>query len=64
MNYRIFLIDLEIGYIITEIDGIKVENINNITNILYEKKEGDSIKIKVKYINNREYKEKEIIIEF
>lgn len=52
--------ELEIGNIIIEIDDNKVNSISDISNILYEKKSGDFVKLKVKYINGREYKEKEI----
>ena len=54
--------DLEIGNIITEIDGEIVESINDISNVLYEKKSGDTVKLKVKYISGREYKDKELTI--
>lgn len=53
---------LEIGNIITEIDSNKVNSINDISNVLYEKKSGDTVKLKIKYINDREYKEKEITV--
>ena len=54
--------ELEIGKIITEIEGKSVESVNNISNVLYEKKSGDKVKLKVKYISGREYKEKEFVI--
>lgn len=54
--------ELEIGNIITEIDGNEVNSINDISNVLYEKKSGDSVTLKILYINSREYKEKEIKI--
>lgn len=54
--------ELEIGNIIMEIDERKVESANTISNILYEKKPNDSVKLKIKYITGREYKEKEITI--
>lgn len=54
--------ELEIGNIITEIDGNEVNSINDISNVLYEKKSGDSVTLKILYINTREYKEKEIKI--
>lgn len=56
--------ELEIGYIITEIDGTKVETFNDLSNVLYEKKKGDSVKLKVAYPKGREYAEKEIKINF
>ena len=51
---------LEIGYIITEIEGKKIENFSDLTDVIYEKKKGDIIKIKVSYPSGRQYKEKEI----
>lgn len=55
---------LEIGYIITEIDGKKITSVNDIKSSLYGKAKGDSINIKVKYPNGRNYDEKEIKIVF
>jgi serine protease Do len=54
--------ELEIGNIITEVDGKKVESVETISGVLASKKKGDKVKLKVKYISNREYKEKEISI--
>jgi len=51
---------LEIGYIITEIDGNKVDDFTVLTDIIYEKKKGDTVKLKVSYVSGREYKEKDI----
>lgn len=51
---------LEIGNIITEIEGEKVEALSDIQNVLYEKKAGDEVTLKVKYVSGREYKEKEV----
>lgn len=51
---------LEIGNIITEVEGKKVDNFSVIRDIIYSKKKGDKIKIKVSYINRRQYKEKEV----
>lgn len=51
---------LEIGNIITEIDGTKVSSINDISNVLYDKKKGDKVKLKVSYANRNSYKEKEV----
>lgn len=56
--------ELEIGNIITEIDGNKVTKVTDILNVLYEKKKGDTVTLKVKYISGREYKEKNINIIF
>ena len=51
---------LEIGDIITEIEGKKVENFSDLTDVIYEKKKGDTIKVKVSYTSGRSYKEKEL----
>lgn len=51
---------LEIGNIITEIEGEKVEALSDIQNVLYDKKAGDEVTLKVKYVSGREYKEKEV----
>lgn len=51
---------LEIGNIITEIEENKVKSIDDITSILYEKKKGDKVKLKISYTSGREYKEKEV----
>ena len=52
--------NLEIGNIITEIEGKKVESFSDLTNIIYDKKKGDKVKIKISYISGRKYKEKEV----
>ena len=54
--------DLEIGNIITEIDGNKVTSVQTIKKVLDKKKKGDKVTLKVKYINKKEYSEKEIIV--
>ena len=52
--------NLEIGNIITEIEGKKVENFSDLKNVIYDKKKGDKVKIKVSYTSGRKYKEKEV----
>lgn len=54
--------ELEIGNIITSIDGNEVTSINTIRKVLDKKKEGDKVVLKVKYVSRNEYKEKEITI--
>ena len=54
--------ELEIGNIITEIDNTKVTSMDVIRKILNRKEKGDKVKLKVKYVNKNEYKEKEITI--
>ena len=52
--------NLEIGNIITEIDGIKVTNFSIINEILENKRSGEKVTLKIKYADGREYKEKEV----
>jgi len=52
--------NLEIGNIITEIEGKKVKTFSDLTDVIYSKKKGDSIRIKVNYISGRGYKEKDV----
>ena len=54
--------DLEIGNIITEVDGNEVTSIESIRKVLNKKNKGDKITLKVKYPSRNEYKEKEITI--
>ena len=54
--------ELEIGNIITEIDGNKVTALEVIKKVLNKKDKGDNVTLKVKYVSGREYKEKEINI--
>lgn len=51
---------LEIGNIITEIEGEKVESVSDIQNVLYDKKSGDEVTLKISYVSGREYQEKEV----
>ena len=51
---------LEIGNIITEIEGKKVEKVEDITSVLYDKKKGDKITLKISYISRNSYKEKDV----
>ncbi len=53
---------LEKGDIITEIEGEKVEDISDIQDVIYSKKKGDKVKVKISYPSGREYKEKEVEI--
>ena len=54
--------ELDIGNIVTKIDKIEVKDFNDISNYLYEKKAGDTIKLTVKYISGRTYKEKVVSV--
>ena len=51
---------LEIGNIITEIDGKKVEEFSVISEYLDEKNKGEEIEITIAYPSGREYKEKTV----
>ena len=51
---------IEMGNIITEIEGKKVESVETIKNVLLDKKVGDKVKVKVSYIAKNQYKEKEV----
>lgn len=54
--------EIEIGNIITEIDGNKITSIETIRKVLNKKERGDTITLKIKYPSRNEYKEKELII--
>ena len=51
---------VEMGNIVSEIEGKKVESIDVIKNILLDKKVGDKVKLKVYYIERNQYKDKEV----
>ena len=53
---------LEIGNIITKIDGKEVKNINVIKDVLYTKKKGDTVTLTIAYANRKEYSEKEVVV--
>ena len=53
---------LEIGNIITEIDGNNVTSTDTIKKVLSKKESGDEVTLKIKYVSRNEYKEKEIKI--
>ena len=50
--------NLEIGNIITEVEGNKVKSLTDITDVLYSKKKGEKITIKVSYPDGKKYSEK------
>ncbi len=54
--------DLEIGNIITKINGDDVKSLSDIQNVLYELKKGDKVKLTVSYIKGRAYTEKDITV--
>ena len=51
---------LEIGNIITGINGNAVKSFNDITDVIYSLKKGDKIKLKISYVEGKNYKEKEV----
>ncbi len=51
---------LEIGNIITEINGTKVEDVDDIRDIVYDSKKGDVVTLKISYINGKKYNEKTV----
>ncbi len=54
--------ELEIGNIITKIDGNKVTSLEVVRKVLNKKNQGDTVTLTVKYASHNEYKEKEITI--
>ncbi|MCR5832434.1 MAG: trypsin-like peptidase domain-containing protein [Candidatus Saccharibacteria bacterium] len=54
--------ELEIGNIITEIEGNKVTSLDSVRKALNKKQHGGTVTLKVKYASRNEYKEKEIIV--
>ncbi len=51
---------LEIGNIITKIEGKEVTEFVDISSVINDKKKGDKVKLTISYISGREYKEKEV----
>lgn len=51
---------LEKGDIITEVNGKKVKEFTDLTDVIYDSKKGDKIKLKINYPDGRSYKEKEV----
>ena len=51
---------LEIGNIITEINGNAVEDIEDIRDVIYDSKKGDVVKLKISYISGKKYQEKNV----
>ena len=52
--------NLQIGNIITEIDGNKVTAFSDLTDIIYDKKKGDKVKLKISYVDGRQYSTKDV----
>lgn len=53
---------LEIGNIITSVDGTEVTSIDTLKKILNKKEKGGKVTLKVKYASHNEYKEKEVVV--
>ena len=53
---------LEIGNIITKIEGKEVTSLSDIKDVLYTKKKGDKIKLTIAYANKKNYSEKEVTV--
>ena len=51
---------IEVGNIITSIEGKEVKDFDTISNVLDEKEAGDKVKITIKYASGKEYKEKTV----
>lgn len=51
---------LEIGNIIVKIDGKDIKTFSDMSDILYEKKPGETVELKIKYPNKNTYKEKTV----
>ena len=51
---------LEIGNIITKVEGNKVSSLSDIQDVLYKKKKGDTIELTISYVSGRQYKEKNV----
>lgn len=54
--------ELEIGNIITKIEGNEVTNLSDLQDVLYKLNKGDKVNLTISYINGREYKEKDITV--
>ena len=51
---------IEIGNIITAIEGTEVKSFSDLTDVLYTKKKGDKIKLTISYTSGRKYSSKEV----
>ena len=51
---------IEIGNIITQVEGKEVKSLTDIQDVIYSKKKGDKIKLKVSYTSGRKYQEKDV----
>lgn len=51
---------LEIGNIIIGIDDKEVKNFSDLRDVIYSKKKGDKVKLRISYTSGRSYKEKDV----
>ena len=51
---------LEMGNIITKIEGKDIKSMSDITDVLYQKNKGDKVKLTISYIEKNKYQEKEV----
>ena len=51
---------LEMGNIITKINGKEVKDVSDITNVVYGAKKGDKVTLTIAYIKRNKYEEKEV----
>ena len=51
---------IEVGNIITSIEGKEVKDFDTISDVLDEKEAGDKVKLTIKYASGKEYKEKTV----
>lgn len=56
--------NLEVGNIITKIDNKAIENFNDLSDVIYEKKVNDTAILTIQYKNGNNYSEKEITVSF
>ena len=54
--------ELEIGNIITKIEGNEVTSLSDLQDVLNNKNKGDKVNLTISYISGREYKEKDITV--
>jgi serine protease Do len=53
---------LEIGNIITEVNGTKINQFSDLTEMLETKQPGEKVELTIKYASGREYKEKKVTV--
>ena len=56
--------ELSIGNIIVKADDVEIKSVDSLQKVLNKKNNGDSIKLLVKYVEGREYREREVEVVF